>query len=139
MKFVVYLVVIISIPIIVALLFVRLEPADITRWHQPIEAHHSANFSDGAVRVFDADLQALARVNAAALGLARTKVIAGSVSEGRITYRTRTKWFGFPDFTTVEYGDGQLKMFARLRFGNSDLGVNAARLEQLLVVARPDG
>ncbi|WP_420012217.1 DUF1499 domain-containing protein [Tateyamaria sp.] len=52
-----------------------------------------------------------------------------------MVYRTRSKWIGFPDFTTVEYVDGQIRMFARLRFGRSDLGVNGKRLERLRAVA----
>ena len=136
MKVVMYFIVIIIVIVAAALLFVRLAPTDVARWHQPIEAVADADLAGGAVRVMAADTQALARVNAAALALPRTQVIAGSVAEGRITYRTRTKWIGFPDFTTVEYADGMLKMYARLRFGQSDLGVNAARLERLQAVAR---
>ena len=135
MKIAMYLVVIITLLVTFGVAFVRFAPTDVTRWHQPIVAVESMSTARGAVRVVDADAQALARVHRAALALPRTEVIAGSVSEGRITYRTRTKWIGFPDFTTVEYADGTLKMFARLRFGQSDLGVNAARLERLLVAA----
>ena len=83
------------------------------------------------MRVLSAVATALARVDAAAMALPRTVRLAGSVDQGRITYRTRSKVIGFPDFTTVEYKDGQLKMFARLRFGRSDFGVNAARLKRL--------
>ncbi len=118
------------------LLFVRLAPTDVARWHQPIEANVDADFAGGAIRVLTADRDAFVRVHDFATALARTDVIAGSVAEGRITYRTRSKWIGFPDFTTVEYADGTLKMHARLRFGQSDLGVNAARLEQLMGAAQ---
>ncbi len=137
MKIIMYVLVIIVAAVAVGLLFVRLAPTDLVHWHTPIEATQSADLKGGAVRVIDADPQALERVNAAALALPRTEVIAGSVAEGRITYRTRSHWIGFPDFTTAEYTDGTLKMFARLRFGKSDFGVNAARLEQLLVAAKP--
>ncbi len=119
-----------------ALLFVRMAPTDVTRWHQPIEASADADFAGGAIRVLTADRDAFVRVHDFATALPRTDVIAGSVAEGRITYRTRSKWIGFPDFTTVEYADGTLKMHARLRFGQSDLGVNAARLEQLMGAAQ---
>ena len=40
--------------------------------------------------------------------------------------------FGFPDYTTVQHTGDQLKLFARLRFGKSDLGVNRKRLEAVL-------
>lgn len=119
-----------------ALLFVRFAPTDAVRWHQPIEANEDADFAGGAIRVLPADRDAFVRVDEFASALARTDVIAGSKAEGRITYRTRSKWIGFPDFTTVEYSDGTLKMYARLRFGQSDMGVNAARLGELLAVAQ---
>ena len=64
-------------------------------------------------------------------GLPRTQVLDGSVEDGRVTYVTRTRVIGFPDYTTLEYSNGQLKAYARLRFGQSDLGVNRERLERL--------
>jgi hypothetical protein len=136
MKFVMYGVGIILVLLVGGMLYVRLAPTDVARWHQPIEAVEDADLEGGAVRVVAVEEGTLARVDAAARALDRTEPIAGSVAEGRITYRTRSKLIGFPDFTTVEYSDGTLKMFARLRFGASDLGVNAKRLERLLVVAR---
>jgi hypothetical protein len=136
MKIVIYGVGIILVLVVGGMLYVRLAPTDVARWHQPIEAVADADLDGGAVRVVAVDESAWARVDAAARALDRTQPIAGSLTEGRITYRTRSKVIGFPDFTTVEYSDGTLKMFARLRFGASDLGVNAKRLERLLVVAR---
>ena len=85
--------------------------------------------------ILSVEAAALARVDAAARALPRTRVLAGSVNEGRITYVTRSKVIGFPDYTTVEHSDGLLRMHARLRFGRSDLGVNAERLRHLLTAA----
>ena len=62
----------------------------------------------------------------------RTSVLAGSVDTGRITYVTRTQWMGFPDYTTVEQQGETLKLYARLRFGRSDFGVNAVRVNALV-------
>ena len=59
----------------------------------------------------------------------RTEVLAGSPSEGRVTYITRSMWFGFPDYTTVQLEDDGLEIYGRLRFGQSDQGVNRARVE----------
>ncbi len=115
--------------------YVRLAPDDVARWHQPINATSSKDFASGAMRVFNAEPDALMRVDAAARALPRTRVLAGSVEDGRITYVTRTKWAGFPDYTTVEYRDGQLRMHARLRYGLSDLGVNGKRLQRLRAAA----
>ncbi|MEL6451392.1 MAG: DUF1499 domain-containing protein [Pseudomonadota bacterium] len=116
--------------------FVRLAPSEPGRWHQPITATSSSDAPGRATRVIEAAPGALARVDAAARALPRTTVLAGSVEAGRITYITRSAVIGFPDYTTVDYADGMLKMLARLRFGRSDLGVNRKRLERLIAAAQ---
>ena len=118
--------------VVAGLAYIRLAPHEVARWHQPIGPAQDADYAGGAVRVTIADDGALARIDAAARTLQRTEVLAGSVDEGRITYVTRSKWMGFPDYTTVEQDGDQVRMYARLRFGRSDFGVNRARLEQLL-------
>lgn len=59
----------------------------------------------------------------------RTRIVAGSVEQGMVTYETRSAMFGFPDYTTVRRNGSRIEIFGRLRFGASDLGVNAARIE----------
>lgn len=113
-------------------LYVRFAPSDPTIWHLPVDATEDADMAGGAVRVIPADGDTLARANQYMLTLPRTEVLAGDVERDRITYITRSQVFGFPDYTTLEYVDGQLRAFARLRFGQSDLGVNRMRLEGLL-------
>lgn len=135
MRIVVYTIVIIGILVAGLMVYIRIAPSDPARWHQPVAAETSADMAGGAIRVLSTDEVALAKVHEAALALPRTQVLAGSVDEGRVTYITRSRWMGFPDYTTVEYADGLLKMHARLRFGRSDLGVNAERLQGLLVAA----
>ena len=76
--------------------------------------------------------QLLAQLDAIALATPRTIRIAGSVDEGRITWETRSMIWGFPDYTTAEARPDGLYIHARLRFGRSDMGVNAARLEDWL-------
>ena len=136
MKYAMYLFVVVCVLVIGLVAFVRLAPTDPANWHVPIVETNSQNMTGGAIRVTEAGPEALARVDSAMKALPRTRVIAGSVDEGRVTYVTRTKWVGFPDYTTIEHSDGLLKMHARLRFGASDLGVNRKRLERLLVVAK---
>ncbi|MBY5932766.1 DUF1499 domain-containing protein [Tateyamaria omphalii] len=130
-----YLFVVACVFVIGLLAFVRLAPTDVGQWHRPVAETNNQNMAGGAIRVAPAEPDALARVDAAARSLPRTHAIAGSVEEGRITYVTRSKWIGFPDYTTVEYSDGLLRMHARLRFGRSDFGVNRERLERLLLAA----
>ena len=135
MKFAMYLVVVIVVLSVGLLAFVRLAPTDPDRWHVAIPEQSSRDMPGGAIRVLSIGPEALMRVDAAARYLPRTEVIAGSVEAGRITYVTRSRVIGFPDYTTVEYADGLLRMHARLRFGRSDFGVNAERLQRLLTAA----
>ena len=115
-----------------ALAFVRIAPTEPEKWHQAIRGDADKNLTGGAVRVRPADDTTLARLDQIAQSTPRTRVLAGSVDEGRVTYETRTQWIGFPDYTTAEVENGQLKLYARLRFGRSDFGVNAKRLEAWL-------
>lgn len=113
------------------LAYIRLAPSDAARWHQPIVADADKTLKGGAIRVLTVNADALARIDAAARAMPRTSVLAGSIADGRITYITRSAVIGFPDYTTIEQDGDTLRMFARLRFGRSDLGVNGARLRQL--------
>ena len=121
-------------------LYVRLAPSDATRWHVSPVTDASA---DCTVRQGRGDAraacglalppaEALARLDAVAMATPRTVRLAGSADEGRITWITRSRLWGFPDYTTAEVrSDGagaRLDIFARLRFGGEDMGVNAARL-----------
>ena len=111
--------------------YVRVAPSDPNRWHVAITAETESNLADGAVRIITSGPETLTILNKNMLNRPRTKVFAGSIEQGRITYITRTKLMGYPDYTTIEQSGENIKLFARLRFGKSDLGVNAARLEQL--------
>ncbi|MGB7244886.1 MAG: DUF1499 domain-containing protein [Sulfitobacter sp.] len=121
---------------IAALAYVRFAPGDAAHWHQPITATKDAEFSNGAIRVIETDATGLARIDDAMAVLPRTKVLSGSVDEGRITYVTRSQVFGFPDYLTAEQTGDVLKLSARARYGLSDIGVNRARLRQVLAIAK---
>lgn len=79
---------------------------------------------------------ALTAVDAVAMATPRTIRLAGSVAEGRITYVTRSRLMGYPDYTTVSTipvpGGTALLIYARQRFGQGDQGVNQARVETWL-------
>ena len=111
--------------------YVRVAPSDPNRWHVAIAAETESNLAGGAVRIITSGPETLTILNKNMLNRPRIKVFAGSIEQGRITYITRTKLMGYPDYTTIEQSGENIKLFARLRFGKSDLGVNAARLEQL--------
>ena len=131
---------IVLLAIVVGLgLYVRLAPSDPGRWHAMPEAMENRDLDGGADRVIDVSEGDLARLHGIALATPRTLALAGSVDEGMITYVTRSRLFGFPDYTTVEEADGQIKIHARLRFGKMDMGVNAARVDGWLADLRQSG
>ncbi|WP_162300753.1 DUF1499 domain-containing protein [Alkalilacustris brevis] len=127
--------------------YVRLTPSDPAVWHlDPRAISKPQGSNHWLIRPVGGDARApnfalpapdLAQaVDALMLSMPRTERLAGSVSAGHMTYVTRSKWMGFPDYTSIrvystEAGAG-LAAFARARFGRSDLGVNRARLEALM-------
>lgn len=116
--------------------YVRLSPIDTAKWHIPVQATTSEDLPGGAIRVMVGQREVFEALNAAAAALPRTQRLSGSVDDGRVTYVTRSLVFGFPDMTTIELSDGQIRMFARLRFGGSDMGVNRKRLKGLIATVQ---
>ena len=117
--------------------WVRLAPSDPARWHgDPAQGAAGDNSHVARVVLPMPPAEALAALDAAAMAEPRTRRLAGSVEEGRITYVSRSRIWGFPDYTTVAAvpdGEGAaLVIHARARFGQSDLGVNAARVGRWL-------
>ena len=117
-------------------LYVRFAPSDPARWHAMPREMEDRDLEGGAKRVIEAAEGDLARLHSIALATPRTRVLAGSVEEGMITYVTRSRVFGFPDYTTVQQEAVLIKIHARLRFGKLDMGVNAARVDAWLAALR---
>lgn len=124
--------IILALTVAAGVLFIRLAPTDVTRWHQPIGDVQTVDGEGWSARVVPATEGLFSDIHQTMLGLPRTQMIAGSVGEGRVTYITRSKVIGFPDFTTIEQDGDQIKLYGRLRFGRSDLGVNGKRLDKVL-------
>jgi hypothetical protein len=114
------------VAIVAGMAYVRLAPSDPARWHAMPESLAPGDLAGGAVRVVPGDLAAL---DAIIRATPRSRVLAGDVAQGMITYVTRSRVFGFPDYTTVRQSGERLEIYGRLRFGKSDLGVNAARID----------
>ncbi|WP_324289827.1 DUF1499 domain-containing protein [Frigidibacter sp. RF13] len=134
--------------------WIRLAPDDPARWHVdpgPAISHgaltavppgpDSVIVVPGGARAMIGPLEAtgeaaLGRLDTIAMATPRTRRLAGSPKEGRITWVTRSATFGFPDYTTAEVRvvDGMIfiDLYARLRYGRRDFGVNAARLRDWL-------
>ncbi len=109
--------------------YIRLAPSDPADWHIDPQAETNQDLQGGVLRVVETGPEGLARLDAIARNAPRTTVLAGSVGEGRITYITRTKIIGFPDYTTVQQDGDVLRIHGRLRFGRKDFGVNKARVD----------
>ncbi|MFK7837781.1 MAG: DUF1499 domain-containing protein [Sulfitobacter sp.] len=131
---------------VAAVAYVRLAPSDPVRWHAraKIEGTESKQLKNGYIwrKVVSGDGAAeLAALDQAATAQGNTTRLAGSVAEGQTTYLSRTKVVGFPDYTTIgsyQMPDGQtvIEAYGRLRFGGSDIGVNAKRIKGWVAAAQ---
>ena len=122
--------------------WVRVAPSDPARWHRMNSPRGLGELAGAGSfetrRVVEGDgAAALAALDGIARATPRTRVLAGSVEEGFVTYVTRSALWGFPDYTGVYLtqndpaaeGATTLTIWGRLRFGQSDMGVNRARIE----------
>ncbi len=112
--------------------YIRLAPSDPADWHVPPAAEANRDLAGGVLRVVETGPDGLAKLDAIARVSPRTAVLAGSVDDGMITYVTRTKVIGFPDYTTVQQDGDTLRIHGRLRFGRRDFGVNKDRVDDWL-------
>ncbi len=127
--------------------YVRLAPPNLTVIHAASTPRDPGDYpttgSFTAVRALTTSpVEALTAIARIAEQTNRTSLLAGSVDEGMITFVTRSRVMGFPDYTTVSIvladDDAPLLMIhGRLRFGASDLGVNRARIEGWLAQLGP--
>ncbi|WP_156790727.1 DUF1499 domain-containing protein [Rhodobacter ferrooxidans] len=137
------------IALVAAFAAVRLLPTDAAAWHtdpttavKPDKPNNwlvAANGDAAPVQLTLPPDQAAAKLDAIALASPGTTKLAG---EGLFTtYITRSKLWGFPDFTSVKLTPtatgSELTLFARARFGYSDMGVNQARVENWLAQLQP--
>ncbi len=129
------------IAVVAGLAYVRFAPVDQARWLTvkypklaPGEYAGAGKFT--AQFLFEGDGKAeLERLHNVVTATSRTRVVSGSLGQGQIAYETRSAVLGFPDYTTVSLtqlpleGKSTLQIFARLRFGSYDFGVNKARVK----------
>ena len=124
---------ILVILIVAALMaYVRLAPSAPGRWHVPPQVSENRKLKGGVHRIVTGTPDGLARLHTQVMETPRTQVLDGSVDSGMVTYVTRSAVFGFPDYTTAHQDGETLRVYGRLRFGRSDLGVNQNRVDQWL-------
>ncbi|NSY38090.1 DUF1499 domain-containing protein [Leisingera sp. ANG59] len=118
--------------IVAGLGFIRLAPSDPLDWNTQPELSEDKEFRGGVFRVIRTGPEGLERFHRIASHAPRTSVLAGGPDDGMVTYITRTQVLGFPDYTTAAQDGDLLKVYARLRFGRSDLGANKERINSWL-------
>ncbi len=119
--------------------YVRLAPSDPQAWtidalkdapgtYPSAKGYRVVTDIDGDADVF------LTAFEGAMMAQPRTKKL--DVVDGQQIYVTRSLLWGFPDYTTVALDRGQNRatVFSRLRFGESDMGVNKKRLQNVLAL-----
>ncbi|MEE4348160.1 MAG: DUF1499 domain-containing protein [Paracoccaceae bacterium] len=110
-------------------LWVRLAPSDPARWHVAVGDAGNRDFAGAVIRTIPAQPGDMTRLDRIIRATPRTTLLAGTPEEGMVTYITRSRIWGFPDYTTIQATPGAILLHGRLRFGSSDLGVNRARVE----------
>lgn len=124
-----------SAVVIVALLaYIRLAPSDPAVWNialNPRPAILGAPNPDAVVTLpnsayMDLPANSFAALKSIAAATPRTEILVESPDH--ITWITRSKLIGYPDYTTAQITPMGLTVYARQRFGSGDWGVNAARL-----------
>lgn len=109
--------------------WVRLAPTQSQDWHIDPQVTDNQDLEGGVKRRVSGDQTTLQALDSLARATPRTELLAGSLQEGHLTYVTRSKLMGFPDYASVLLRDGHIEIYSRLRFGKSDLGVNKARVD----------
>lgn len=142
------------------LAYIRLAPDNVAQWHvDPQTVKRGTKPNQFLMRAGDGDVDSaffateaveLAReFDEYALSQPRVIRLAGAPDDLWVTYVQRSKWFGFPDYISVrvmphQNGKSALAIYARARYGGSDLGVNEARITnwvkrlRRIETARPD-
>ncbi|WP_435231714.1 DUF1499 domain-containing protein [Pseudopelagicola sp. nBUS_20] len=115
---------------LIILAYIRFVPSDPAKWHVAPKLAGDQIFNNGAVRVVLIGKDGLRRLVKVVEDDPRSQILVGSTEEGMITFISRSRIVGFPDYTTVLQDGEKLVMLARSRFGRKDFGINAERLDR---------
>ncbi len=127
-------------------IYVRVASVDAADWHvdpEEVTPPATPNFvllaGSTAVQI-DAEPSVVAERIDAVAEAEGAVVLAGTTDEGFVTFVVRSRIMGYPDFISLRLvaqdGGTRLHIFSRSRYGQSDLGVNAARVQRWLTAAR---
>jgi hypothetical protein len=119
------------------MLYARLGSIDAADWHTAPDVSETETLAGGfktQVSVVGQAPDIQIQFNQIALATPRTEILAQETE--LVTYVTRSAAFGFPDFSTASFtqiGDETvIKIYARLKMGKADMGVNKKRVENWL-------
>ena len=121
---------------LLAFAYIRLAPPYIDHAHQPPHARGPGDYEfpaghQAVRRIEGLDEDWLGRADAVILATPRTR----SLSDKSRLYETRSRFWGFPDYTSlwIEAGEPSLLVIrSTARFGDYDFGVNRARIDTWL-------
>jgi len=117
---------------LVFLAYIRLAPTPVTKWHRSPDVLKDTVLANGIQKRIPIGKAGLRRIDRIAEADPRTERLAGSVEQGLVTYVTRSRLIGFPDYTTVMQAGEDLVIYARSRFGRRDFGANSERVSRWL-------
>jgi hypothetical protein len=128
-------------------IYFRLAPMPPEVWHvdpatvePPSTPNYALRRGEDAARIERPPEAVAARLDAVVRDEG-AKLIAGDLTDGHATYVVRSRIMGFPDAISIRLhpeGEGtRIDIFSRSRFGQSDLGVNEARVARWIEAATP--
>lgn len=138
------IVVIAAVAVAAAAVFFRTVSMPAELWHvdpAQVTPPESPNFDlrvGDAAPVIAAPLSEVAVRLDTLAGAEQAVVIGGAAEDGFVTYVQRSRLMGYPDaisirLTEVDAGT-RIEVYSRSRFGYSDMGVNAARVDRWMQV-----
>ena len=149
MKTMLYAALVVALAVAGLSLWVRLAPSDTAYWNAALPVDRTALSGPCAQQISKIPKGAaatcllpgdpasvLTKLATRAAATPRTTLLSGTPQEGRMTWISRSKLMGYPDYITAQATSAKsgtrLDILSRQRFGSGDRGVNAARLTQWL-------
>jgi uncharacterized protein (DUF1499 family) len=147
MRILFLLVALVAAMTVAAAIYFRMAPMTTAQWHvdpatatPPATPNFALRQGDDAALI-PAPVDQVARALSAHADRSGAQLLAGDLQGDFATYVVRSRLMGYPDAIslrlTAQDDATRVEIFSRSRFGQSDLGVNAARVAQWINAATP--